>query len=190
MTTNHILVITHRFGHWGCVNLEDAAAPLPRKATGWKRRVEDGMHAALKVAVWVQTGASLVTAANGYTIPAVLLLGTSVLEFVSAFADTLPARTVDILPTGSSILDRLTAACQFTQTISVGFVESLLPDRKGEHVDYNWISHAMLPDTTIEPPSHPMGVQIKQSTLRRRTFEAPLVPLPAYPPVAATRGHR
>ncbi|KAJ7197755.1 hypothetical protein GGX14DRAFT_667487 [Mycena pura] len=41
------------------------------------------------------------------------------------------------------LLDRLTAACQFTEWVSVGFVESLLPDRRGNHTDYVWISHAM-----------------------------------------------
>ncbi|KAJ6494362.1 hypothetical protein C8R45DRAFT_927559 [Mycena sanguinolenta] len=173
MTTSHILVITHRFGHHGkCVNLEDAAAPLPRKSTGWKHRIEEGMRAALKGAVWIQNGASLVTAANGYTIPAVLVLGTCVLEFISAFANALPARALVVLTTGSSVLDRITAACQVTQSISVGFVESLLPDRRGLHVDYKWISHAMLPDTTIElHPSHPSRDDIRKSTLWRRRFE-------------------
>lgn len=144
MTTNYILIVTHRFGYYGnCVNLEDAAAPLLDKVTGRKRTVKHGARSALRVAVWIQKGASLVTAANGYTIPAVLLLGTFVLEVVSAFEDALPSRAVTVLPTGKSILDRLTAACQVTESISVGFVESLLPDPLGTHVDYNWISNAM-----------------------------------------------
>jgi hypothetical protein len=45
--------------------------------------------------------------------------------------------------TGISILDRVIAACQFTDSISVGFVESILPDLRGQHTDYKWISEAM-----------------------------------------------
>jgi hypothetical protein len=146
MTTHHILVITHRFGYHGkCVNLEDAAVPLPRKATGWRSRIQDGARAGLRLSVWLQKGASVVTFANGYTIPAVLLFGTSVLEFVSASADALPARAVTVLPTGPSVLDRLAAACQFTDSISIGFVESLLPDPRGHHTDFEWINQAMQP---------------------------------------------
>ncbi|KAF8193864.1 hypothetical protein K438DRAFT_826599 [Mycena galopus ATCC 62051] len=190
MTTNYILVITHRFGYRGkCVNLEDAAAPLEWKASGWQRTIEDAIRAALKVAVWLQKGASIVTVVNGYTIPAVLLLGTCALELVSASADALPANAVTVLATGSSLLDRLTAACQFTQSVSVGFVESVLPDPRGLHVDYEWISHAMRPDTTIDRhPTHPMADEVRKSTLRRRRFQVPAsVPPPVYPAAAAAR---
>ncbi|KAJ7897653.1 hypothetical protein B0H14DRAFT_3425010 [Mycena olivaceomarginata] len=190
MTTNHILVITHQFGYRAeCVILEDAAAPLPRYTTGWKRTLENSMHAALKVSVWLQKGASLLTSANGYTIPAVLLFGTCMLELVSASADCLPSKAVTVLNTGPSVLDRLTAACQFTQSISVGFVESLLPDPRGLHIDYNWISNAMRPDTPIERhPTHSMAAQVLESTLRRRRIQvSPPVSPPAYPPPAAGR---
>ncbi|KAJ6577858.1 hypothetical protein B0H19DRAFT_569970 [Mycena capillaripes] len=146
MTTTHIVVLTHRYGYFGeCVVLEDAAAPLLRKEKGWKHAAEKGARTVLKIVVWVQKGASLVTVANGYIIPAVLLLGTAVLELVSAAANLLPARAVSVLTTGSSVLDRLTAAGQVTESISVGFVESLLPDPSGDHTDYKWISKAIKP---------------------------------------------
>jgi hypothetical protein len=65
------------------------------------------------------------------------------LELASAFTDGLPVKTVTVLKTGPTVLERLTAACQFTQSISVGFVESLLPDPRGFHVDYERISNGM-----------------------------------------------
>ncbi|KAJ7197762.1 hypothetical protein GGX14DRAFT_470778, partial [Mycena pura] len=144
MTTTHIVVVTHREGYRGpCVVLEDAAAPQPSKADGWWRTVEDSTRAALKVAVWIQKGAALITAANGYAIPAVLLFGTVVIQLIAATFDTLPSRAVTLLATGNSLLDRLTAACQFSESVSVGFVESLLPDPRANHTDYVWISQAM-----------------------------------------------
>ncbi|KAJ7753048.1 hypothetical protein DFH07DRAFT_774187 [Mycena maculata] len=85
MTTNHILVITHRFGRQGkCINLEDAAVPLRRKTEGVIHKLENPIRVVLKLSIWVQKGASLVTSANGYTIPLVLLSGTIVVEFISA----------------------------------------------------------------------------------------------------------
>ncbi|KAJ6527036.1 hypothetical protein B0H19DRAFT_1385485 [Mycena capillaripes] len=187
MTTNHILIVTHRFSYNGnCVNLEDAAAPLLDKVTGWKRTVKHGASSALRVAVWIQKGASLVTAANGYIIPAVLLLGTFVLEVVSTFEDALPSRAVTVLPTGKSILDRLTAVCQVTESISVGFVESLLPDPLGTHVDFHWISNAMKHETELQHHPHPELEDIIESTIRRRRFQMPPpAPLPAFPPRVA-----
>ncbi|KAF8193868.1 hypothetical protein K438DRAFT_1828190 [Mycena galopus ATCC 62051] len=194
MTTNHVVVLTHRFSYHGkCVNLEDAAAPIEKKASGWKRKIKDGFHATLRVAVWLQKGASLLTSPNGYTIPVVLLLGTCVLELVSVFADALPAMAVTVLATDGSVLDRLTAACQFTQSISVGFVENLLPDPRGDHVDYKWISAAMLPDTVFDPhPDHPAADDVRTSTLlrRRRSKALPAVLPPTYPPMAMTGTRR
>ncbi|KAJ7131165.1 hypothetical protein C8R44DRAFT_774438 [Mycena epipterygia] len=187
MTTNHILVITHRFGSRGkCVNLEDAATPLRRKSREWKGKLEDSLRAAVKLSVWLQKGASLITSANGYTVPLVLLLGTTAIEFVSASADVLPSTTAfTVLKTGSSVLDRLTAACQFTGSISVGFVESLLPDPRGFHTDYEWISHVMQPESDLDPhPTHPLGRSVLESTLRRRNPIAPRVQRPS----AALRG--
>ncbi|KAJ6548665.1 hypothetical protein B0H19DRAFT_1379037 [Mycena capillaripes] len=189
MTTTHIVVLTHRYGYFGkCVVLEDAAAPLLRKEKGWKHAAENGARTVLKIFVWVQKGASLVTSANGYIIPAVLLLGTAVLELVSATANLLPARAVSVLTTGSSILDRLTAAGQVTGSISVGFVESLLPDPSGDHTDYKWIANAIKPETVLEVhPTHLASQEVLQSTLLRRRFQvqAP-VPSPTFPPIAAT----
>ncbi|KAJ7358578.1 hypothetical protein DFH08DRAFT_802396 [Mycena albidolilacea] len=140
--TNYILVLIHRFRSRGeCINLED-------------------------------NGASIITAADGFAIPLVLLLGTSVLEFVSQFSDMLPAMSEPIvLHTGISILDRVTAACQFTDSISVGFVENILPDPRGQHTDYKWISEAM--EAAVEPlPLHSthLSADVVQSStdFRRR----------------------
>ncbi|KAJ7728509.1 hypothetical protein B0H16DRAFT_1734659 [Mycena metata] len=55
---------------------------LPRKAHGWQCKLLDGVRGTLKTFVWLQKGASLATAANGYAIaiPAVLLFENLVLE--------------------------------------------------------------------------------------------------------------
>ncbi|KAJ7724371.1 hypothetical protein B0H16DRAFT_1698695 [Mycena metata] len=175
MTTNHILVLTHRFGRGKSINLEDAAVPLPNQLHGWQRKLRDGVRGAIKLLVWLQKGASLVTAANGYTLPAVLLLGTLVLEIVSASAETLPARTVTVFQTGDSVLDRLTAACQFTKSTSVGFVEAILPDRRGLHTDFEWISEVMREQFPLD--LHP----------RRRPQTVTPIPAPVCPPNAVVR---
>ncbi|KAJ7034461.1 hypothetical protein C8F04DRAFT_573759 [Mycena alexandri] len=190
MTTNHILVLTHRFGYRGrCINLEDAAAPLPCKAHGWQRKLQDGARGTLKIFAWLQKGASLVTAANGYAIPTVLLSGTLVLELVSASAEALPVNVITVLSTGNSVLDRLTAACQFTKSISVGFVETLLPDPRGHHIDYEWISEVMREQFPLDAhPTHPMANAVLESTLRRRRPQiVPPTPAPVYPPSAVAR---
>ncbi|KAJ7754576.1 hypothetical protein B0H16DRAFT_1722755 [Mycena metata] len=171
MTTNHLLVITHRFHYRGrSINLEDAARPLPRKSEGWKRKaLECGARIALQVSIWLHKIACIVTDANGYTIPGVLLFGTLVLEGIAVSAHALPVNAVTVLTTGPSVLDRLTAACQFTESISVGFVESLLPDPRGHHTDYEWIRQAIQADTTLERhPTHPTADTVLESTLRRR----------------------
>jgi hypothetical protein len=65
------------------------------------------------------------------------------LELASASADGLPVKTVTVLQTGPTVLQRLAVACQFTQPISVAFVESLLPDSRGLRADYERISNVL-----------------------------------------------
>ncbi|KAJ7138619.1 hypothetical protein C8R46DRAFT_1321625 [Mycena filopes] len=166
-TTKHILVIAHRFsGSKTCVNFEDAAAPWP-----WRRknRAEMGLRWAVKVAVWLQRGACMASTANGFLIPSVLLLGTAVNELIAACADLLPSRYAVVLETESPILDRVVAACQFANSVSVGFVESILPDPQASHADFVWISTVLRPASTLEAhPTHPEANTVLQSTLKRR----------------------
>ncbi|KAJ7064031.1 hypothetical protein C8F01DRAFT_1130146 [Mycena amicta] len=147
MTTTHLLIVAHRVGYSGpFIVLEDAAVPLPPLH---KSRYQDLARLALMLSVWLQKAAALFTSADGYFIPLALLFGTCVIELVVAsesFTETtLPERAETVLTTGRSLLDRITAACQFTNQVSVGFVETLLPDPHGEHTDYHWIVQAMDP---------------------------------------------
>ncbi|KAF8168837.1 hypothetical protein K438DRAFT_1856212 [Mycena galopus ATCC 62051] len=187
MTTNHLLILKHRFGTMGtCINLEDAAVPLPfpiERGKLWAQRV---LQAVLTILICLQRGASLLTSANGFAVPLVLVLGTLVREFVSAFADTLPCmEPMSILITSHTLLDRITAACQYTGCISVGFVENLLPDPTGEHIDYHWIRKAMQPaDVPLPPhPTHPLGTIVQQSSQLRRRHRIPDI---RCPPAVAT----
>ncbi|KAJ7748943.1 hypothetical protein B0H16DRAFT_1552287, partial [Mycena metata] len=166
-TTKHILVITHRFsGLKTSVNFEDAAAPW-----AWRRenRTEFLLRGIIKIGVWLQRGACLATTANGFLIPSVLLFGTAASELVSAWADLLPVRHTLVLDTESPMLDRVLAACQFANTVSVGFVESILPDPQGLHEDYAWISTALRPwENLAVHPNHPEKDKLLESALRRR----------------------
>ncbi|KAJ7032263.1 hypothetical protein C8F04DRAFT_1396704 [Mycena alexandri] len=166
-TTKQILVITHRFsGLKTCVNFEDAAAPWE-----WRRgsRAEFLLRGTFKICVWLQRGACLATTANGFLIPSVLLFGTAASELVSAWADLLPVRHTLVLDTENPMLDRIVAACQFANTVSVGFVESILPDPQGSHADYTWISTVLRPweDLAVHP-NHPEASKVLKSALRRR----------------------
>jgi hypothetical protein len=86
-----------------------------------------------------------------FTIPLVLLLFTAStkicfgLRLCSGSANTLPSSPIDVLVTGSFHLDRVVAVSQWTGSISVGFIESPLPDPCDLHIDYTWISAAMQP---------------------------------------------
>ncbi|KAF8175685.1 hypothetical protein K438DRAFT_1847524, partial [Mycena galopus ATCC 62051] len=112
MTTNHLLILKHRFGTMGpCINLEDATVPLPfpiERGKLWAQRV---LQAVRTILICLQRGASLLTSANGFAVPLVLVFGMLVREFVSAVADTLPCmEPMTMLITSHTLLDRITAA--------------------------------------------------------------------------------
>jgi hypothetical protein len=143
MATKHILVIVHRFsGLETSVNLEDAAAPWRSQ---WRNRWEAWFRGAIQISVWLQRGACMATTSNNFLIPSVLLAGTAASELVAAWGNVLPARHSVVLDTENTMLDRVVAACQFVNSVSVGFVENILPDSDGSHEDYRWILTALGP---------------------------------------------
>ncbi|KAK0480379.1 hypothetical protein IW261DRAFT_1419573 [Armillaria novae-zelandiae] len=75
------------------------------------------------------------------------------------------------LETGRSILDKITAACQATDCVSVGLVEAMLPDPAGEHRDYKWISKVVKHGASNAGlhPTHPEAQSILETSLKRRT---------------------
>jgi hypothetical protein len=143
MTTKHILVIVHRFsGLAQCVNLEDAAVPWRTAQTS---RWEFWFRSAIKLSVWLQKGVCMATTSNSLLIPSVLLVGTVASELAATWGDVLPSRDSIVLDTSDSILDRVAAACQFANSVSIGFIESILPDSDGSHAYYQWILTALDP---------------------------------------------
>ncbi|KAJ7810568.1 hypothetical protein B0H13DRAFT_1927278 [Mycena leptocephala] len=74
-----------------------------------------------------------------------------------------------VLDTENPMLDRVVAACQFANSVSIGFVENILPDSDGSHEDYRWISTVLGPGPDLEEhPHHQQATTVLQSTLKRR----------------------
>jgi hypothetical protein len=143
MTTKHILVIVHKPSDRApCVNLEDAAVPWREKQTS---RWEFWLRSAIKLSVWLQRGVCMATTASSLLIPSVLLVGTAANELASIWGGVLPSRPAIVLDTSDPVLDRVAAACQYANSVSIGFVESILPDSEGSHAYYQWISTALDP---------------------------------------------
>ncbi|KAK0449882.1 hypothetical protein EV421DRAFT_1289535 [Armillaria borealis] len=174
MTTSHILVVAHEPAtkkNRGVeyINLEDAAVPLPRNNASL---LESSCKGALKVSGWAQKVAVILSPSNGFLLSVVLLLGSVVVEVLSRFTDALPAYSARTpLETGGSLLDKMTAACQATNCVSVGLVEAMLPDPAGEHRDYKWISRVVTDGASNAGlhPTHPEAQSIRATAAKRRT---------------------
>ncbi|KAJ7214199.1 hypothetical protein C8J57DRAFT_1601727, partial [Mycena rebaudengoi] len=89
-------------------------------------------------------------------------------ELAATWGDVLPSRDSIVLDTSDSILDRVAAACQFANSVSIGFIESILPDSEGLHAYYQWILMALDPGSQLVRPKHAEGDTVLHSTLRRR----------------------
>jgi hypothetical protein len=178
----HILLLSHAPNDRDAIRcqLEDAATPLPRfpgvpKLHGLCRM-------ALCLAGWIQKVTCILTPANGYTLSLALVLGTAVTELLSAYADMLPTFSTPsdsepnpaMLATDESLIGMLTAACQVADAVSCGFVESIIPDRGGNHVDYVWLSRIIAEgaENVEEHPTHPSGKKVlddaRRHPLRKR----------------------
>ncbi len=94
------------------------------------------------------------------------------MEVLSRFTGALPTYSASTpLETGRSLLDKITAACQATDCVSVGLVEEMLPDPAGEHRDYKWISRVVKDGASSAGlhPTHPEAQSILGTALKRRT---------------------
>jgi hypothetical protein len=81
-----------------------------------------------------------------------------------------PLETAD--PKHSSTLDMLAAISQKTGCISVGFVESILPDPAGNHVDYDWIAKVLRSKGALFSgihPTHQTATTVFATALQRTT---------------------
>ena len=180
MTTTHILLVSHVPNDRDAIRyqLEDAATPLPASATDIQRLY----RVVLGLASWMQRAACIVTPAVGYTLSLALVLGTVAMEILSEYADMLPtfSTTSDsepnpaMLEADDSLIGMMAVACQVADAVSCGFVESILPDRQGNHVDYAWLLRVITegPENVEEHPTHPSGKKLLDGTsrnpLRRR----------------------
>jgi len=173
MTTRHLLILVHepKTQKDARISIEDAAAPVLRARSGRNAWVEHICEQTLRLAAWSQQAASVLTPSNGFILSIALLLGTSVQEIVSFFNDATPhySRRED-METHESLLDMLTAACQAVGHVSIGLVESILPDPTGKHIDYTWILSILEGDAAqVEPhPRHASKDEVLSYVMRRR----------------------
>ena len=189
MTTRHLLVLSHDPGTGDgkyrgvseCrhINLEDAAVPLRRVSKGGLARIEAPCAVALRWGSWMHTIACLFPS-NVYILPMTFLIGTIAIEILSTFTTALPKysactplETAKTKERSSTLLDMVLAACQATGCVSTGFVEAILPDPTGAHVDYTWISNAVMKGvTTVGPhPNHQITDAVYASARQRRTVQ-------------------
>ncbi|KAK0470085.1 uncharacterized protein EV420DRAFT_89225 [Desarmillaria tabescens] len=174
MTTSRILVVAHEPAtKKNCgveyINLEDSAVPLSRNNASI---LESSCKGALKIFGWAQKVVVILSPSDGFLFSVALLLGSIVVEVLSRFTDTLPAYSASTpLETGGSLLDKMTAACQATNCVSVGLVEAMLPDPAGEHRDYKWISRVVTDGASNAGlhPTHPEARSIRTTASKRRT---------------------
>jgi len=176
MTTRHLLILVHEPDTQkdAYISIEDAAVPVFRARNGRNAWVEHICEQTLRLAAWSQQAASVLTPSNGFILSIVLLLGTGVQEIVSVFNDAIPHYSHrEDMETHESLLDMLTAACQAVNHVSVGLVESILPDPTGEHIDYTWISSILEGDAAqVEPhPRHASKDEVLSYVRRRRNVK-------------------
>ncbi|KIJ45913.1 hypothetical protein M422DRAFT_29557 [Sphaerobolus stellatus SS14] len=153
MTTTHILVLQHDPSmieetvifktrsyapRQGYVNLEDVAVPWERESD---EITENLFKRALLLANWAyHTGFALFPSDN-LLVAFVLLGGTLGSEAVQFATNGLPRQNPQkSFKNAKGIRPLLDVICQHTNTASVGFVESILPDPAGTHKDYNEIT--------------------------------------------------
>ncbi|KAJ7264417.1 hypothetical protein C8J57DRAFT_1718769 [Mycena rebaudengoi] len=81
---------------------------------------------------------------------------------------SLPSRDSIVLDTSDSILDRVAAACQFANSVSIGFIESILPDSDGSHAYYQWILTALGPSIDLSLQKMRIGNYFNNPRLQLR----------------------
>jgi hypothetical protein len=172
MTTRLVLVLSHDPPrHSPRINVEDAAAPIRRARTGRHAWIEQMLEQALRFTAWMLHATSILTPSTGYMLAFTLLIGTGMQEMLLIFTHATPAFSHrEEKETHESLLDMLTAACQAAGVVSVGFIESILPDPTGQHTDYNWISSILKGDmaNTQVHPTHVSKVEVLSFVRRRQ----------------------
>ncbi|TFK31681.1 hypothetical protein BDQ12DRAFT_693708 [Crucibulum laeve] len=197
MTTKHVLLVYHTPLPWQRgrryasrmlrnINLEDAAVPQERVPNERRASLEMLCGRAIRLGNWGFRAACIFSASNSFLIPLTLLIGSVAIEAIAAL---MMMKSSTVLPRHSeptilettekepSLLDMVLAVCQATGYVSIGFVESILPDRDGTHLDYKWISDVMRRGVLNAGPhpDHQRTNTVFSSALRRRTTPRPEV---------------
>ncbi|KXN84022.1 hypothetical protein AN958_00581 [Leucoagaricus sp. SymC.cos] len=187
MTTTHFLLISYQpspeklLSEKPYINLEDAAVPLPIIRRGYKRLFETTFRSSLQLASMGLKLGCVLSHANGLLVPFTLLFGTIASEIVMMTHTPLPKissiEPLELTRKGSTLLHMVTAICQRTGCVSIPFVESVLPDREGNHVDFQWIKKVLESKITIAAgvhPTHQTANDLFSTTLQRTTHRVSL----------------
>jgi hypothetical protein len=184
MTSTHFLLISHRPTNISpnvekpYTDLEDAAVPLSVLCTGYRRIHEACLRKLLQFASMGLKIGAVFFPTDSLIVPFTLLVGTIASEVIISspaplprYSEMEPLETAN--PRRSSILDMLAAISQKTGCISVGFVESILPDPAGNHVDYDWIEKVLRSKSALFSgihPTHQTANTVLATALRRTTY--------------------
>jgi hypothetical protein len=179
MTTRHLLVLAHnpsfnmRSGdpEKPYINLEDAAVPLPYISKG---KAQSLCGFVLRWTIWIYLAACAFWSSETFLIPLTFLIGNIIIEFLSSHTTALPRyshwKLLQTTKTHPNLMDLILAVCQETGSVSTGFVEQILPDRKGVHFDHNWISSFMKGPLSVGAhPNHESSNVVFSAGLLRHT---------------------
>jgi len=189
MTTTHFLLISHspsqnhrpKVSDKPYLSLEDAAVPMRILRKGYIRVFETVFRTSLQFGNAALKLGVVLSKANGFFVPLTLLFGTIASEIILMIHTPLPRTSfMEPLETAerrTSILDMVTAICQKTGRLSVGFAEVALPDPDGTHVDYKWLERVLSSENTLTAgvhPTHQVRNNVFAEALRRRTHIQPV----------------
>ncbi|KAF5348849.1 hypothetical protein D9756_009806 [Leucocoprinus leucothites] len=186
MTTTHFLLISHHPNQSRPANdnpylsLEDAAVPMRVLRKGYRRIFETTFRVSLQIGNMALRLGGVLSPANGLLVSLTFLFGTIASEIITMIRTPLPQVSfMEPLETAErrmSILDMVTAICQKTGCISIGFVEAALPDPDGTHVDFQWLSKILESENTLAAgvhPRHQTANDVFRQALQRRTRTQP-----------------
>ena len=189
MTTTHFLLIRHspsqnhhsNIKKNSYINLEDAAVPIQNLRKGYRRFLETAFRMSLQSGNVALKLSVILSKANGFFVPLTLLFGTIASEIIMMIRTPLPGMSfmepLETAKRSTYILDMVTAICQRTGRLSVGFTEVVLPDPDGTHVDYGWLKDVLKSENTLAAglhPTHQARNNVFLEALKRRTRILPV----------------
>lgn len=182
VATTHFLVVSHQPGHEPSpksgslyISLEDAAGPIQILRKGYKHILENSFRMSLQLAKIGLRASCFFSQANGFLIPFTLSIGIIASEIITKVHTPFPRYSfmgpLESTKRRSTDLEMMTAICIRTGCLSVGFVEAILPDRGGEHVNYQWLKALLQPESALAVGPHrpyPTESETFTTALKRR----------------------